>query len=187
MSHPRSLKEAQTLTGRIVAFSRFFSRLAIRNLPFFKVLKKNGMFEWTAECQISFEQLKEFLASLPLLKQPEMGYQLIVYLAVCEESISSVLVREDGKDQCPVYFVCNVLHVAEVRYSKVEKMALALVNAARRLRPYFLNHVIIVRTDYPLSCILGKADTSGRLVKWAIELGQLKIHYTDCYQSASLS
>lgn len=40
------------------------------------------------------------------------------------------------------------------------KIALALVNIARRLRPYFLNHMIIVRTYHPLSYILGKADTS---------------------------
>lgn len=59
----------------------------------------------------------------------------------------------------------------------MEKVALALVNAARRLRSYFLNHVIIVRTDYPLSCIFGKADTSGHLVKWALKLGRFEIHY----------
>lgn len=57
------------------------------------------MFEWAAESQIAFDQLKEFLATLHLLKQPEMGYPLIVYLAVGEESISLVLVREDGKEQ----------------------------------------------------------------------------------------
>lgn len=177
MSHPRTLKEAQTLTGRIEALSRFVSRLAERSLPFFKVLRKGGAFEWGAECQHAFEQLKEFMASLPLLKQPEMGYPLFVYLAVEEESVSTVLIREDGKDQCPVYFVSKVLHGAEVRYSEVEKIALALVNAARRLRPYFLNHTIVVRADHPLSSILGKIDTSGRLVKWAIELGQFDIHY----------
>lgn len=62
------------------------------------------------ECQLTFEQLKEFLASLPLLKQPKMGYPVFVYLAMGEESTSAVLVREDGKDQCPVYFLSNVLH-----------------------------------------------------------------------------
>lgn len=64
-----------------------------------------------------------------------------------------------------------------MRYSEMGKIALSLVNAARRLRPYFLNHTIIIRTDHPLSSILGKADTSGRLVKWAIELEQFDIHY----------
>lgn len=78
MSSPRALKEAQTLIGRIVALSRFESRLAERGLPFFRVLRKSGMFQWTAECQVAFKQLKEFLATLPLLKHPEMGYPVIV-------------------------------------------------------------------------------------------------------------
>lgn len=111
--------------------------------------------------------MKEFLASLSLLKQPELGCPLFVYLSIREASISAVKVREDGKSQCPVYFVSKVLHGAELRYSEVEKVTLALVNAAMRLP----------RTDHPLSSILGKIDTSGRLVKWAVGLGQFDIHY----------
>lgn len=159
-----------------VAVSRFVSRQAERGLYFFKVLRKGGAFDCGAVCQQEFEQLKEFLASLPLLKQPEMGYPLFDYMSMGEESISAVAVREDGKDQCPVYFVSQVMHGAELRYSEVEKVALAQVNAARRLRPYFLNYTMIVRTDHPLSTILGRADTSERLVKWAMELGQFDIH-----------
>lgn len=110
MSPPRTLKEAQTLTGRIVALSRFVSRLEERSFHFVKVLRKGGSFEWTMECQLTFEQLKEFLASMPLLKQPKMGYPVFVYLAMGEESTSALLVREDGKDQCPVYFLSKILH-----------------------------------------------------------------------------
>lgn len=167
MKPPHTLKEAQTLTERIIALSRFVSRLAERSLPFFKLLCKGGAFEWGKECQQAFEQLKEFLASLSLLKQPELGCPLFVYLSIREASISAVKVREDGKSQCPVYFVSKVLHGAELRYSEVEKVTLALVNAAMRLP----------RTDHPLSSILGKIDTLGRLVKWAVELRQFNIHY----------
>lgn len=50
MTPPRTLKEAQTLTERIVTLSRFVSRLAERSLHFFKVLRNSGVFEWTPEC-----------------------------------------------------------------------------------------------------------------------------------------
>lgn len=59
----------------------------------------------------------------------------------------------------------------------MEKIALALVTTARRLRPYFLSHFITVRTNHPLPATLGRADMSGRLVKWAVELGQFDIQY----------
>ncbi|KAL0402709.1 UNVERIFIED_CONTAM: hypothetical protein Slati_4300800 [Sesamum latifolium] len=69
-----------------------------------------------------------------------------------------------------IYYVSKVLNRAEGRYSPIEKMALALVITARRLRPYFLSYPIGVRTNLPLKQTLGKPDTLGPLVKWAVEL-----------------
>jgi len=49
----------------------------------------------------------------------------------------------------------------------IEKVALALVLTARRMRPYFQNHSIIVRTDYPIFKILSKPDLAGRMIGWS--------------------
>ncbi|KAL0378943.1 UNVERIFIED_CONTAM: Ribonuclease HI [Sesamum radiatum] len=56
-------------------------------------------------------------------------------------------------------------------------MALALVIIARRLRPYFLTHPVGVKTNMLLKQTLGKPDTSGRLIKWAVELSEYDISY----------
>ncbi|XP_021991624.1 uncharacterized protein LOC110888405 [Helianthus annuus] len=53
----------------------------------------------------------------------------------------------------------------------MEKLVLALIHASRRLRRYFANHVIHVLTNYNIGNILARPEISGRLAKWAIELG----------------
>ncbi|XP_077232060.1 uncharacterized protein LOC143865910 [Tasmannia lanceolata] len=49
--------------------------------------------------------------------------------------------------------------------------------AARKLRPYFQAHTIKVLTDQPLRQVLHKPSTSGRLMKWAVELSEFEILY----------
>ncbi|KAL0404302.1 UNVERIFIED_CONTAM: hypothetical protein Sradi_2071000 [Sesamum radiatum] len=56
-------------------------------------------------------------------------------------------------------------------------MALALVITASKLRPYFLSYPVGVRTNILLKQVLGKPETSGRLIKWAIELSEYDISY----------
>jgi hypothetical protein len=175
MPSPRTTKQLQQLTGRLAVLNRFVSRSSDKCLPFFKVLKK--AFSWTEECEQAFGELKTYLANPPLLSRPVEGEILYLYLAVSQTAVSSVLFREESGRQRPVYFTSKVLHGAEERYPRIEKLAYALVILARRLRPYFQANAIWVLTEYPLRKILQKPDLSGRLVNWAVELGQYDIEY----------
>ncbi|GJR38924.1 reverse transcriptase domain-containing protein [Tanacetum coccineum] len=94
-----------------------------------------------------------------------------MYLAVSEESISAALMAEIGKRQVPVYFVNRTMQGAELEYPELEKLILALVYAARRLRRYFQAHPIQVLSDKPIKQILARPEKSRRIAKWAIELG----------------
>ncbi|GKB90406.1 reverse transcriptase domain-containing protein [Tanacetum coccineum] len=58
-----------------------------------------------------------------------------------------------------------------------EAITLALVHAARRLRRYFQAHTICVITDQLIRQVLLKPKNSGRIAKWAIELGEHEILY----------
>ena len=97
----------------------------------------------------------------PFLSKSIDKEKLYLYLTVSKKVASATLVREEEKVQWPV----------------LEKLALALVIVSRKLRPCFHMHSIEVLTNYPLRQVLQKIEASGRLLKWAIELGQFNVNY----------
>ena len=70
MSSPKTLREMQKLTGCVTALGRFISKLGERALPFFKLMKKKGPFEWTKEANKAFQNLKRYLTSPPVMVAP---------------------------------------------------------------------------------------------------------------------
>nr|KYP38476.1 Gypsy retrotransposon integrase-like protein 1 [Cajanus cajan] len=79
------------------------------------------------------------------------------------EAISAGLIREHDGQQQPIYFISRVLQDAERRYQLLEKVALALMYAARRLRQYFQS-TVVVQTDCPIAKVLRKPELAGRMM-----------------------
>lgn len=63
-----------------------------------------------------------------------------MYLAISKWATISVLVREEEGTQHPVYYANKAFVDVKTRYPTMEKWALALVTAVRKLRPYFQAH-----------------------------------------------
>ncbi|XP_015935342.1 uncharacterized protein LOC107461378 [Arachis duranensis] len=177
MKSPGCVKDVQRLSGRLTALSRFLGASAARALPFFNLMKKGIVFEWTLACEEAFKHFKEILATPPVLGKPKVGEPLYLYLAIMEEALVVVLVRKEGKVQQSIYFVSRALQGAELRYIKLEKLPLALLTFSRRLRQYFQGHQVVVRTDQGIRQVLQKPDLAGRMMTWAIELSQYDLRY----------
>ncbi|KAM6543167.1 hypothetical protein CsatB_007614 [Cannabis sativa] len=103
----------------------------------------------TDECEEAFKSIKRHLSTPPILAKLITGETLLLYLVVSKNAISAAIVREEGKHQQPVYYVSKRLLGAESRYPPLEKLALCLIHASRKLRPYFQAHPIKVLTDQP--------------------------------------
>ncbi|GJZ67665.1 reverse transcriptase domain-containing protein [Tanacetum coccineum] len=180
LKRPNTKKEVQSLNGKLTALNRFLSKSVEKSLPFFKTLKgclDKKDFTWTREADKAFEEMKRYIEKLPTLVAPKAGENLIVYLGASKECINAVLMAERGKDQRPIYFVSRVLHGAELNYPIMEKLVLALFYAARRLKRYFQAHNITVPTNKPIRLLLSKPEKSGRVSRWAIELGEYEIEF----------
>ena len=113
------------------------------------------------QCEEAFGQVKRHLANLPRLASVVLGEKLSVYLAASQHAVNSVLTKEVVGEQLPVYYASHILNGPEERYLPLEKLALVLVLASRKLRPYFQAHTIEVITDQPLRQVLSKFDVAG--------------------------
>ena len=175
---PTSKKGIQQLTGRLAALGRFISRFTDRLKPFFTTLRGANRVEWSEECDRAFIEIKQYLTKPPILVSPETIGTLYLYLTTSDIAINVALFKEyrDAKLR-PVFYVSKSLTDAETRYSHLERAALALRTASRKLRPYFQAHPVVVLTDQPLRGTIYKPDLSGRMARWAMELSEYGIQY----------
>ncbi|XP_014501831.1 uncharacterized protein LOC106762433 [Vigna radiata var. radiata] len=176
MPSPGTLKEIQRLVGRLTALSRFVPKLAERIRPIVKKMKKDAPGKWDAECEQAFTEVKEILMNPPVMNRPISGYELQIYLGVSDTAISAVLTQEEPSPKL-IYFVSRTLQETETCYQQVEKVALALLHASRRLRQYFQGYQVVVRTNHPVAKVLRKPDLAGRMVGWAVELSEFGLRY----------
>ncbi|GJY24758.1 reverse transcriptase domain-containing protein [Tanacetum coccineum] len=147
---------------------------AVMDMPSPKTLKQMQSLK---AAEAAFLEMKKLVSELPTLTTPKKGETLMMYLAATNEAVSAVLLTERNGRQIPIHYVSRSLQGAETNYAPMEKLALALVHAARRLRRYFQAHPIKVITDSPIGQVLNNSGASRRLAKWAVELGAYGITY----------
>jgi hypothetical protein len=181
MEEPKTKKDIQKLNGRVAALNRFISRSAERSLPFFKVLKGKSKIEWGPEQSKAFAELKAYIEKMAILSPPLPSEPLFLYVAASKAAISAALAREvddeKGKYQRPIYFVSEALSGSKLLYSKLEKIAYAVVMATRKLRHYFEAHRVTGLTDHPFNDLFINKEASFRIAKWATELSEHTINF----------
>jgi hypothetical protein len=174
MQDPVSVKDVQKLTGRVAALNRFIQRAAERSLPFFQVLRSAKNFQWSETQKQAFQKLKDYLSNMTKLCPLEPKSPLLLYVSALNSTVSAVLVQqkeEEGKlKQIPVYFASEALSGSKLFYSELEKIAYAVIMAARKLRHYLEGHRIRVITNQPLSDLFANREASTQIIKWGDEL-----------------
>lgn len=120
ISELRTVKEVQHLAGQMASLRRFLSRAGETGLPFYQILRRPSMFEWTAEVSEAFQKLKACLSSPSLLVTLVSNEVLYLYLAITPKVVSSVLCSKCDNNVKQIYYLSHVLHGPEERYSSLE-------------------------------------------------------------------
>jgi hypothetical protein len=148
---PQSTKDVQRLTGRLASLNRFISKSAERSLPFLKTLRGAKVFAWGPEQVAAFASLKQHLTDLAILTSLDPLLPLLLYIAASPYAVSTALVQEQNREgttqQCPVYYISEVLMASKCNMIELEKISYADVMASRKLHNYFEAFKVRVTSD----------------------------------------
>jgi len=145
---PRKLRDVRSFLGLCGYYRRFVENFSGVAAPLHALTQKGRIFEWSQECQKSFEDLKIMLTSSPVLTLPQNGCQYILDTDASEHGIGAVLSQIQEGQERVISYASRLYSTAERRYCVTRKELLAVVYFLRQFRQYLLGTSFVVRTDH---------------------------------------
>jgi hypothetical protein len=169
---PSTLCQLKSLQGKENSLHRFIPKYAEITRGFTRILKKDSDFVWDTIANNAFEALKLSLTRASLLFPPDYSHDYFLYLAASEYTIGMVLVQEDDtQDEHVVYYLSQSLTPTEIKYQRVEKLALAVVQVVQRFQHYILSRkTTVISHCNPMQHILTRQLLGGKYSKWIVIL-----------------
>ena len=93
---PTSVGEIRSFLGLAGYYRRFIENFSKIAKPMTELLKKGTKFNWTKECEASFQELKKRLVTAPVLILPDLRKDFQVYCDASHQGLGGVLMQ-DGR------------------------------------------------------------------------------------------
>nr|CAN67576.1 hypothetical protein VITISV_025810 [Vitis vinifera] len=177
---PTNVKGVRQFLGHAGFYRRFIKGFSSLSKPLCELLAKDAKFIWDERCQNSFDQLKKFLTTTPIVRAPNSQLPFDLMCDASDFAIGVMLgQREDGKPYV-IYYASKTLNETQRNYTTTEKELLAVVFALDKFRAYLVGSFIIVFTDHSaLKYLLTKQDAKARLIRWILLLQEFDLQIKD--------
>jgi hypothetical protein len=160
---PATVSEIRSFLGLAGYYRRFIKDFSKIAKPMTKLLEKNKAFEWTKECQASFEELKKWLTSSPVLVLPDPTKKFDIYCDASHQGLGCVLMQE-GQVVC---YASRQLRKHEENYPTHDLEIVAVVHALKIWRHYLIGHRCEIYSDHKsLKYIFAQNDLNLRQRHW---------------------
>lgn len=139
---PKNVTDLRKFLGMTGYYRRFIQGYVLICRPLHDMLKKEG-FQWGEKQTEAFKFLKQKMCSSPVLTLPDFSKEFTIEADACGTGIGAVLMQGDR----PIAFYSKSLGPKAAAQSIYEKEAMAILEALKKWRHYFLGSKLVIKTD----------------------------------------
>ena len=168
---PTTLSPARSFLGLVGYYQRFINGFSYIAAPLNRLLEKNKLFEWTAECAAAYEELKAVLLQQPVIAYPDFTVPFRLHMDASNVRLGAILAQQQNGKERIICCASHTLSKSEQNYSVTKKKCLALVWGIKNFRNYLIaNHFKVYTDHYPLQWLQYMKHESALLHRWAVQL-----------------
>lgn len=173
---PKNQKNIRQFLGKINFYNEYIPKSAIILESLHKLLRKNEKFEWTEECQRTFDYLKNFLCTEPVLSIYDPELPTHIYTDGSLLGLGAVIKQpqpeENGKEK-PIAYFSRKLNEAQRKKTAIYIETLAVKEAVLYWQHWLMGKSFKVFTDHkPLENLNIKARPDEELGDLTLYLSQ---------------
>ncbi|XP_052197315.1 uncharacterized protein LOC127804486 [Diospyros lotus] len=141
---PTIVTKIRSFLGLAGYYRRFIESFAILSSPMIKLTCKNAQFNWTDDCETTFQELKKKLTTTHVLAIPRSGEKFIIFSDASYTGLGCVLMQEGRV----IAYASRQLKKHEVNYPAHDLELAAAVFALKIWRHYLYGEKIEIYIDH---------------------------------------
>eukprot|EP00253_Pinus_taeda_P012641 PITA_12641 len=160
---PKDVADIRSFMGLAGYYRRFVEGFSKVAFPITSLQKKGKAFQWTPNCQQSFEQLKHLLTTAPILRIADPDKDYVVCTDASKEGVGGVLMQEGRV----VAYESRKLKEHEQKYSAYDLELTAVIHALKMWRHYLVGRKFLLLTDHhSLTNYFSQPTLNARQARW---------------------
>jgi transposase InsO family protein len=176
---PTTVKQVRGFLGFGNFYRRFIKHFSEVAKPLNDLLKKDRKFEWTKECQDSFDELKKRFTEEPVILMPDHTKPFQIECDASKYASGAVLTQLDSNgDRHPCAFISKTFSPTERNYEIYDRELLALIRALEEWRHYIQGsaHTTTVYSDHKNLTFYREArKLNRRQARWSLYLSEFDV------------
>jgi predicted aspartyl protease len=170
---PNNITEVRSFIGLCSYYRKYVRGFAGIAKPLHNLTKKNAKFQWTAEADQAFKELKERLTTSPILAYPLDEGEFTLDTDASANAMGAVLTQcQNGEDKVIAY-ASKTFSKEQRNYCTTRRELCAVVTFIKHHQQFLYGRRFRVRTDHgSLVWLTNFKDPSGQLARWLEVLQQ---------------